>query len=285
MLIPVWYIPSFYGDIKLETINQRCRVITENLTVRELEALKKLQQTAIAKGWLDKKTKPGWANPTVAGTTLLAAPIDKVAGTLSRLLKPDKKIVSAVKFADGSIEEIRTAGFEDAAEPAKEATNGDDPYRTAQTSLVKAPKAATSVAAPVRGCPVPDFATAEIKARRVLAAFLDPDQLADFQRYNRFVSIGQATGHRYMVTSRHANDELALRRTVLYDLDDKSSMCTHDWLVPAAEELLALHVFLQIPDGERFLRLPAINVEEVIYEALHESERAAVNQLLVESGN
>jgi hypothetical protein len=260
-------------------------VITENLTVRELEALKKLQQTAIAKGWLDKKTKPGWANPTVAGTTLLAAPIDKVAGTLSRLLKPDKKIVSAVKFADGSIEEIRTAGFEDAAEPAKEATNGDDPYRTAQTSLVKAPKAATSVAAPVRGCPVPDFATAEIKARRVLAAFLDPDQLADFQRYNRFVSIGQATGHRYMVTSRHANDELALRRTVLYDLDDKSSMCTHDWLVPAAEELLALHVFLQIPDGERFLRLPAINVEEVIYEALHESERAAVNQLLVESGN
>jgi hypothetical protein len=47
---------------------------------------------------------------------------------------------------------------------------------------------------------------------------------------------------------------LALRRTVLYDVDDSRSVCTHDWDIPAAEEMLALHIYLQIPGGERFLR-------------------------------
>ncbi len=251
MHVPIWYIPSFYGDIRVEpTGPESCKVIAENLSVQETAALDRLRKTATKKGWLAATEKLDWT-----GTTKVGAPIDKVAGVIARALKPDRKVVSAVKFSDGTIEEIRTADFDD-TRPKDEANGG--PYREAVTPdkiiPAKKPKAATTVAAPTRGCPFPDFEPAEIKARRVLTAFLDPGQLEDFRRYNRFLSIGQTTGHRYLITSRHANDELALRRSVLYDVDNSRSICTHDWDVPAAEEMLALHIYLQIPGGERFLR-------------------------------
>lgn len=254
MQIPVWYIPSFYGDIQvIPTGPTTCKVITANLTTNERSALDRLQATAAKKGWLTGPKGLDWKQ-----VTELNAPVEKVAGVLARALKPDRKVLSAVKFSDGSIEEIRTASFEDEPAPKEQANGG--PYRESVTpdkvipAPPKKPKAAASVAAPTRGCPFPDFEKAEIKARRVLAAFLDPGQLEDFQHYNRFLSVGQTTGHRYLITSRHANDELALRRSVLYDVDDSRSICTHDWDVPAAEEMLALHIYLQIPGGERFLR-------------------------------
>jgi hypothetical protein len=225
-------------------------VIAENLSVQETAALDRLRKTATKKGWLAATENLDWS-----GTTKVGAPIDKVAGVIARFLKPDRKVVSAVKFSDGSIEEIRTADFED-EKPEDEANGGAyrKPVQPDKIITKKKPKAATTVARPTRGCPFPDFETAEIKARRVLTAFLDPGQLEDFQRFQRFISVGQTTGHRYLITSRHANDELAQRRTVLYDVDASRSICTHDWDVPAAEEMLALLVYLQIPGGERFLR-------------------------------
>src|ERR1700694_4718968 len=63
---------------------------------------------------------------------------------------------------------------------------------------------ATTVAAPTRGCPAPDFVKADIKAREVLEHFLTPEQLEDFRRCNRFVAVGGTTGHRSMVASANA---------------------------------------------------------------------------------
>jgi hypothetical protein len=85
-------------------------------------------------------------------------------------------------------------------------------------------------------------------------AFLDDDQAEDFEDRNAFVSIGVETGHRYMVTSRHARDQLATWRRQLYDLDEGRPYCVHDYAVPAAEEMLALHLLLQIPGRESYLR-------------------------------
>jgi len=107
---------------------------------------------------------------------------------------------------------------------------------------------------PTRGCPAPDFRSAELKARVVLETFLTDEQREDFQRYNRFVSVGATTGHRYMITSRHARDELSQWQRTLYDLDDRIPLCVHDWGVPAAEEMLALHVLVQLPEYETYLR-------------------------------
>ena len=78
--------------------------------------------------------------------------------------------------------------------------------------------------------------------------------MVDFERHQRFVVIGADTGHRYMLTSRHARDELAHYHRTLFDLDEHIPLCVHDWQVPAAEELLSLCIHLQLPGCETYVR-------------------------------
>jgi hypothetical protein len=120
------------------------------------------------------------------------------------------------------------------------------------------------VAAPVIGCPAPDFPDAEAKARRVLFEFLDDDQQSDYLRHGSFVSTGVETGHRYMLTSRESRGRLKrYEGRTLYDLDERCSYCVHDWDVPASEELLSLHVLLSLPGWERYVRgIPMHQSEE-----------------------
>src|SRR3972149_485400 len=251
--IPLWFIPSFYGDIRLEATGQKsCVLITEQLTPTEKEAIDSLLKQA------DKK-KRGLRTTLMSGDgnsrMTLEAPIDKVSKALAKLVKPGRTIVSAVKFSDGRMEELRST---QSAAPASNAS-------TSRTSAAK-PSAAASVAAPVRGCPPPDFTQAEIRAREVLRTFLSPEQIADFNRSNRFISVGATTGNRYMVTSRHARDQLAQFSRTLYDLDRKTPLCVHDWDVPPAEEMLSLHVLLQLPGWENYLRVTEDNMEEALRE-------------------
>lgn len=248
--IPTWYLPSFYGDIQLRaTGKDSCDVITTQLTSQEAEALKKLELQAQKKGWIE----PTAVLPA-SGFTAVNAPIDKVSKLLARLLKPKRTIISAVRFKDGTMEEM---GSTSPISPITETTPIPEPYRT--------PAVATSVAAPVRGCPAPDFSQAEIRAQRVLAAFLTTDQLDDFKHHQKFISMGSVTGNRYMITSRHARGQLAQYTRTLYDLDRKMPVCTHDWDVPAAEEMLALHVLLQLPGWETYLNeVTEDNVEQAL---------------------
>jgi hypothetical protein len=167
----------------------------------------------------------------------LDAPIERVQRELARLLKPGRSLVSAVRFADGKIEETVVIP--------------DEPEKPEKKPKRAKPEAATTVAAPVRGCPVPEFARVEVRATRVLAAFLTSDQLLDFHRKNRFVAFGADTGHRYLVTSRHIRDD---ERGQLHDLDERRTYCVHDWDVPAPEEMLGLLVHLSLPGRERYLR-------------------------------
>jgi len=183
-----------------------------------------------AKGWLDPK-----GTPFSDGETIVKASIETLAPLLAKLLKPTRKLVSVVKFSNGTMEEL-------SGEVLPAATDE------------KKPKVATTVATPTKGCPAPDFASAELKAREVLEHFLSPEQMADFRRYNRFISAGGTTGHQYMITSRHARDQLAQFQRTLYDLDEGRPYCVHDWTVPAAEEMLALHLLVQLPGWERELR-------------------------------
>jgi hypothetical protein len=246
--IPTWYLPSYFGDIRLDAqTDTSCVVITTELTPKEKAAIGKLEVMAKKKGWRDTSI-------TLSGSSVLRAPIEKVAKTLSKLLKPDRTIISAVKFSDGTMEEIREATTSPAGAADKTPVVQDQVLAKPETTpKAKVPKTATSVAAPVRGCPPPEFSQAEIRAQRVLAAFISTEQIADFKKYQRFVSIGQTTGHRYMVTSRHAKDQLATYTRSLYDMDLQSPICAHDYDVPPAEELLGFHVLLQLPGWEDYL--------------------------------
>lgn len=251
LIIPTFYVPSFHGDIRLSsTTTKSCSVTTEKVTEQEKAALRSLRTQALKKGWLDKE---GDFDRLFDGGVLeLHADIKKVSRAIAKALKPDRRIVSAVKFADGKMEEIVEAKtFETAVTRANSAPAVDGETKRVKPRAV----AATAVAAPVIGCPAPDFEKAEIKARAVLAAFLTTDQIDDFKKFNRFISVGAVTGHRYMITSRLARDELARKYSrTLYDLEEEMPICTHDWLIPAAEEMLSMHVLLSLPGWERYLR-------------------------------
>lgn len=252
MQIPVWFIPSFHGDIRITAIGNRCSLHTTKLTQQEREALAKFSKNALKKKWVETEI------PTTADEMEIPidAPIEKVSKTLARLLKPGRTVISAVKFSNGTMEEIRERSDESPNPPTS---------AIASTDSAK-PTAAASVAAPTRGCPPPDFPSAEIRARDVLRAFLSPDQIADFNKHNRFISIGATTGNRYMITSRLAGDQLATFTRTLYDLDRKTPLCVHDWDVPPAEEMLSLHLLLQLPGWERYLRVTEDNMEEALRE-------------------
>lgn len=247
-----WMVPSFYGDLRLEALEKkRCKLIVEQATMAELAALMSLQATAASKGWC------GPGTVLKEGVTTLAAPIEKVARVLAKVLKPGKETVSAVRISGGKIEEIRHSDFAVPATSAetKDANPSSPTTDKKEEAEEKAPeieekKVATTVAKPTRGCPPPDFPSAELKATRVLEAFLTPEQREDFHRHNQFITVGGATGHRYMVTSRHNRAGLEIYSRSLYDLDLDLSICTHDHDVPAPEELLALHILVTLPGHE-----------------------------------
>ncbi len=227
-----FYIPSFYGDIRLEKDGDKStRVIVEKVTPAEQDALGKLATLAVKKKWLNP-SGGGPLNLKTDGETIVKAPLMDVQAALTKLLKPGRTMVTAVKFSDGRVEEVHATPDE-----------------------TKKPVAGTSVAKPTQGCPLPAFEQAEIKARRVLETFLDDEQLDQFRQENAVTCIGALTGHRYIVISR--NNTKLLRRfggRQFYDLDDKVPFCVHDWHVPAAEEMLGLVLLAQLPEHENYLR-------------------------------
>lgn len=225
-----------------------------DVTPTELEALRRLETASKKKGWLAQ-------DKTIAknGEVLLGpVAIDKVAALLAKAMKPGRQLVSAVRFANGKMTEIRAADIAieapAAAAPYREDAGAADPSKAERAAAKKEKATAVTVPKPTLGCPAPAFEKAEIQASRILEQFLSAEQLEDFRLYNRFVSTGADSGHRYMVTSRRATDSLAQYHRSLFDLDEGQEFCVHDWTVPAAEEMLTLHVLLGLPGYERWMR-------------------------------
>lgn len=247
----LWYIPTFYGDIRLEAIDANsCRMVVQQATTDERRALAVLSSTATAKAWDPKGMMIG-----SEGETILSAPIEQVQRVIAEALKPEKVIVSAVQFSDGRMEEIRSTTWKSPSD----AGDGAAPAEVAAAPVAEEPKAekkaGTSVAQPTRGCPAPAFPPSKLRAREALMAFLDDAQRADFEKHDAFIARGASTGRRYMLTSREAPARLAkFGGRTLYDLDGQTPLCVHDWDVPAEEELLALFVFLSLPGREHYLR-------------------------------
>jgi hypothetical protein len=246
-----------YGDIKLDRLSsESTRVTLTGLSPTEKEAVRAL---------FERATKPGplrgrWVSADkLAAVDLdslkeqvveLSAPITKVQDFLQQQLKPHRKQVSAVRFSNGHLEQLTEATLQVIDAPPEQAS--EEP----KTAAKPKPKAAVTVAQPVLGCPAPDFDDVEIRATRVLKAFLTPEQVSDFERRQQFVAIGADTGHRYLLTSRNARSALSRLASFrsLYDMDERLPLCVHDWEVPAAEELLGLLVHVSLPGLEGYVR-------------------------------
>jgi len=248
-----WFLPSMYGDIKLDRMaDSSTRVTLNGLSPTEKSAVEALikratKPTALQTRWASSDSLKVDFDSLKEQAIELDAPISKVQQFLQRHLKPHRKHVSAVRFTSGRIEQITEATLQtiDAEDDAKEETQKDEK-----------PKAGVTVAQPVLGCPAPDFDDVEIRATRVLKAFLTPQQVEDFERRQQFIAVGADTGHRYLISSRNSKHALRQHRSSrsLYDMDDGRALCVHDWEVPAAEEMLGLFVHVSLPGLERYVR-------------------------------
>lgn len=263
-----WYLPTFYGDIRLERLERsKTRVVLVQLTPSEKKAAKKLRETALAPPWRSTPWCEAEAFPPIDDLPIekaidLNAPLGKVQKLLAKALKPERTLMDVVKFTDGKMEEVTNwpidpevePGYRDKATPTPEKPKAEaKPEKPKKPK--KEPKAGTTVAQPTQGCPAPNFQQAKDRATEVLCAFLNPDQIDDFNRYQRFVTVGADTGHRYMLTSRTARDQLGhYGDRSVYDLDARHSLCVHDYTIPAPEELLSLHLFLSLPGREAYIR-------------------------------
>lgn len=265
-----WYLPSVYGDISLSRVTpDRTKLTLVGLSPTEKEAVKALLQRAVKPAVMSTV----WATATEVAeidlgslreqTLTLNAPLSKVQDFLQKKLKPHRKQVSAVRFTSGRLEELSEATLKVIDSPPASEASEDDSAALASTGTDSAsspsktkdkPERAVTVAKPVLGCPAPDFDDVAIRANRVLAAFLDPEQVEDFNTRQQFVAIGADTGHRYLLTSRTSRFALGLTTRSLFDIDENTPLCVHDWEVPAAEELLGLFVHISLPGLEGYVR-------------------------------
>jgi len=262
-----WYLPTIHGDIRLSReAPKRTRLHAFQLTASEALAMTGLRERALSTRWgrtpwCDEAAFLPVTNATYRTTDgislLLAASIEDVHETLAKALKPKRSLITALLFRDGRIEEAfetrvsddgrsKTLSIPD-IEPVDEAWDDVHPARIAA--------AAATVAAPTIGCPMPEFAEAEARASEVLERFLTPEQVEDYRKHGCFVSRGHDTGKRYMVI--HRERPAMMKRyggRQLFDLEANHSLCVHDWEIPPPEEMLALHLCLQLPGRERYIR-------------------------------
>ena len=116
-------------------------------------------------------------------------------------------------------------------------------------------RVAVTVAAPRIGCPTPLWPEADMRANRVLEAFLTPDQLVDYRRHGAFVAVGADTGRRYVITNRERPGMAQhFEFRSIYDVDGDRPLCVHDWDVPPPEEMLALKLCVELPGREYHIR-------------------------------
>ena len=228
-----FFLPTMYGDIRLTAQSNQTEVEWENLSPSEREAM-----TALGRKF-DVDTSGS------TGKIVIPKTVEKVEAFLAKSMKRGRKLLSAVVFKNGRIEEIHRL-------PTGEmATTAAAPIERVEDK----PKAAVTVAQPTVGCPIPEFERANVRATRVLREFMSPQQLSDFERTQSFLVLGADSGHKYILTSRQAPIAQLARvggRSV-FDVNLGHDICVHDWVVPAAEELLELKLFLELPGLETYV--------------------------------
>jgi hypothetical protein len=277
----VWLIPSFHGDIRLEKEGPKKTLLRAyQLTASEEKAMAQLRSRAVspkrlAKPWAKESDFLPLTNSAYRssdGVTIhLEAPVEDVHKLITKVLKPERSLLTAVKFSNGMIEEVRSFPSPDGPKAIIAEKPNEEPQ----------PVVATTVATPVKGCPMPDFQEADVRASRVLETFLNDDQIADYRKTGSFITIGADSGHRYLVCNRERPNFMRahLGGRQLYDMEKKHPICIHDWAVPPAEEMLALHLHLTLPGWEgKILTLPEIDNEQAT--RTHEQYQAQIRQAL-----
>jgi hypothetical protein len=221
----IHYIPSAFGDMKLERVDdKKTKLVTGKLSPLEEKACREL----LVK--YSVKDDPNPWTPSVKEfedkTFDLSCKIEKARDFVVKHLRPTGKLLTAFKLS--------------AEAEVQEAPDGKVP---------EAAKVAVTTEVPKRGCPMSLIEEREVKATEVLRIFLSPTQLADFEEQGACGVVGGDTGTHYMVAHRYSR--VAIREHGLVkNLDTGVPVCSELTLLPPAEEMLALVLALQFREEE-----------------------------------
>ena len=208
------YIPSYLGDVSLESDGNESKIVYTELTPVEKERLTK---------FIDSYKLPITEGKS---ETVVHIPenIQKAHKRFVKIFKIGKPTINAIKLKNGKIELVQ-----------------EFPETTGK---------GVTTTKPSRGCPMPIWERAEQRATAVLKEFLSLSQWLDFEKYKSFICRGNYTGTPYLLTSRW--NPLCQERGILYSLVDKRMICASMGDLPPAEELLGLKIAIECAES-RFI--------------------------------
>ena len=157
------YIPSYLGDVSLETNGDQSRLIYKSVTTAEKESV-------------DKFLRGYHMKVSSNGESIIPDPIIKAHKKFIKVFKLGRPVINAIKLKDGKVQMVE-----------------DFPDQT---------EVGVTTEKPERGCPVPVWERSEALATVVLHEFLSLDQWADFELHKAFISHGNFSGKPYLLTSR-----------------------------------------------------------------------------------
>lgn len=227
-----WYIPSWNGDLRLESDGDKTKLTIFKPTEHEKMVLKEMNEKFIAEGWFEGKLRGFWGRGNEA---IINAPIEKVGPIASAIMRPGDAVLTAIKYADGTLTtHVGTERLEEVAEAAKDAGEKDEK---------KKPEAAATVKRPTPCCPHCIEDTID-PATEVLLTFLDDKQHESWVKHHFIVVQGNLSGHRYLLAHRNS-EQARVQKKICWDLDDDLLVHFHDWSVPPEEEVLAAKLILE----------------------------------------
>ncbi|MBU0777702.1 hypothetical protein KKF82_05550 [Patescibacteria group bacterium] len=217
------YFVSNFGDISIEQKGNDVEVVTKDLTVHEEKVLNEVivSYYGLTFDVLDNQT-----------FSLKNVKISDIHKKMKKALKKEKPTLTAIKLKDGTLELINELTEED----SKKATDS------------------VTVDKPKRGCPMSEVTRRkEINAQIVLEKFLSTQQLTDFENRRSFISNGNWSNNPYMITSRWS--DLVVKYGQVYDIVNKSKVCTSCSYIPPAEEMLSMKLSIELNE-KNFLETP-----------------------------
>lgn len=262
-----WFIPSFSGDFRLETVEEgkSCRLTVVEPTAHEKQLLQRFMKRALKRKLVESDAVP-------ERELVIASPIGVVAPLLVREARPKRTTITAVRYEGGRIEVVEGTGrtLTDLGQKIVAQEEGGEVAITGGTSSgggttdvesgtkesKEAPKkqepkkekaeAATSVKRHTPCCPQCKPGSVA-PANEVLYEMLlkhDPEQHRRWARERVIEVTGGLSGHRYLLSHRHGPRAVEWGR-MAFDADDQAVLHFHDNTVPPEEEVLAAALILE----------------------------------------
>ncbi len=217
------YYTSNYGDVNLEQVENNVKLKTTSLTLLEEKLIKQLLTKYEDKISDLEDSDSSLENKEFTIQNTMLSDVHKV---MTKTLKKDKPILTALKFKDGKIEVTEELKNKD----AEAAITG------------------VTVERPRRHCPVPSLMETEFLSSQVLKEFLTNQQLKDFEVHRQIVCKGNYSGKNYLITSRWS-PKIKLYGSI-YDLATNELICANCKELPPSEEILSLKLILEFRERE-----------------------------------